>query len=220
MIATTAPAFTAAAAAAASRRWDIYGPIHKGLRAGHGQMMDRLGRADFVGEHQSGLLQDLRRHLDLCGKHLAHEEARIHSALEARRAGASAGLEAQHEQHRARFESLASVIGAVEASGADERRTLGRALYLAFTAYVAEDLEHMRGEETEIWPQLCELFTDDELIAIEMDIVAALSPEDNAAFLRLMLAAMNPEERRVLLGSIEARAPREVYAAVLELAAA
>ena len=75
--------------AAESGRWDIYGPIHKGLRLAHGELLRRMGRADFDAGVEAGLLADLRTHLELASKHLAHEEGVIHPALEARTPGAT-----------------------------------------------------------------------------------------------------------------------------------
>lgn len=203
---------------AVSGRWDIYGPAHKGLRLAHGDMAARLGRADFTRD-QDKLLADLAGHLALGAKHLAHEETHIHAALDARAPGATADLDAQHDHHRARFDSLAIAIRAVQHAASADRPMLGRVLYLAFTGFVAEDLEHMRQEETIIWPKLCALFTDQELAGIEMAIIGSLAPEEVIAFMRLMLPAMNPAERTGLLTGMKADAPPEAYSAVIELAA-
>lgn len=203
--------------AAASRRWDIYGPVHKGLRHAHSQMLTRLGRTDYAGDLRQ-VIADLRAHLAIAAKHLGHEEAFIHAALDAAAPGSLLALNQQHEQHRARLTQLDVMIAALEATAA-ERDAHGRRLYLAFTAFVAEDLEHMRHEETEIWPRLCALFTDEQLADIEMRIIATLTPEDNITMMRMMLPAMNPAERVGLLSGMKAGAPPEAYAAVIELAA-
>lgn len=203
---------------AAARRWDIYGPVHKGLRLGHVDLLTRLGRAAFDGD-EATLIADLKAHLITGRSHLLHEEQFIHPALEARVAGSCATLEAQHQHHRDRFASLDVAIAALEAAGPAERPVLGRALYLEFSAFVAEDLEHMRQEETITWPQLCAHFSDEELAGIEMSIIGSLTPEENIAIMRLMLPAMNRPERNALLGGMKAGAPPEAYDAVIEMAA-
>lgn len=205
--------------AAEGGRWDIYGPIHKGLRLAHGELLRRLGRADFAAEAQPELLADLRGHLELAACHLAHEEEVIHPALEAREAGATGALETDHAHHRARLAMLDGALRAVEHAAPADRPALGRALYLAFSTFVAEDLAHMSREETETWPRLCALFTDAELAGLEMTIVSSLSPDENIAFMRLMLPAMNPAERTALLTAMKSDAPPEAYAAVIDLAA-
>lgn len=193
-------------------RHDIYGPIHKGLRRAHAELMGRLGWADYAVD-QSALLADLREHLRLGAKHLAHEEAHIHTALEARAPQGAARLDAQHAHHRMRFLEVEHHIRGVEAGGGP---AAGRALYLEFGQLVAEDLAHMHEEETITWPRLCALFSDHELIEMEMTIVGSLSPEDTIAFMRMMIPAMNPAERAGLLGGMKAGAPPEAFAAVFE----
>lgn len=205
--------------AAECGRWDIYGPIHKGLRLAHGELLRRLGRADFDAAIPHELLGDLRTHLVLAAHHLAHEEAVIHPALDSRAPGAAAGLDTDHAHHQARLALLHSAIGAIEYAAPADRRALGRGLYLAFSTFVAEDLAHMCREEAEVWPRLCALFSDEELAALEMTIVASLSPADNIAFMRMMLPAMNRAERAALLTAMKTGAPAEAYAEVIELAA-
>lgn len=205
-------------ASVAAGRWDLYGLVHKGLRLGHVDLMTRLGQADFDGD-QTQLLAQLRGHLVLAASHLQHEEQFIHTALEARAPGACRTLEAQHRHHHDRFATLEAAIVGLEQAEPAARRGRGRALYLDFTAFVAEDLEHMRQEETETWPLLCERFTDEELAGVEMQIIGSLSPEENIGFMRMMLPAISRPERSALLAGMKSGAPPEAYAAVIDLAA-
>ena len=205
-------------ALSAARRWDIYGPIHKGLRRAHGAMAARLGSADYAADLRP-LLAELRAHLEIAGQHLAHEEDYIHAALAARAPDAVATLEDQHEHHRARFAALEAAIARLEHGAAADRPGLGRVLYLEFSAFVAEDLLHMLHEETVTWPLLCALFSDEELMETEQAIIASLSPDETIVTMQMMLPAMNPEERTGLLTGMKAGAPPEAYAAVIEHAA-
>lgn len=200
-------------------RWDIYGPVHKGLRLAQGKMSDRLGAADWASADQSGLLADLRNHLRLAASHLAHEDQHIHPVLQSRDAAVEADLADQHDHHRARFAILESQIATCEAGAAEDRQILGRALYHGFSILVAEDLVHMHHEETVVWPRLCALLTDDELRQIEMSIVAAIPPADTIAFMSSMIPALSRAERAELLGGIKAGAPPEAFAAILDFAA-
>lgn len=201
-------------------RWDLYGPIHKGLRLATTDFMVRLGRADFTDDDaSSALLGALGTHLALCADHLAHEETYIHPALEARRGDAAARLTSQHADHRQSFARLERLIArALEAQG-EARLARARELYLAYSAFVAEDLAHMHEEETVTWPLLCSLFSDAELAEIEMRIIGSLPPETNLAFMRLMIPAMNRQERAALLAGMKANAPPEAFEAVIEHAA-
>lgn len=201
-------------------RYDFYGPIHKGLRLGLSQLLLRLGSQDFTDEAgTAALLADLRGQLALSAAHLEHEENHLHKALDARLPGAARTLEDQHRGHQTRFAQLARLTAAVEAAPIAERPAHGHRLYLAFSAFVAEDFHHMHEEEVVTGPILQRLFSDEDLQAIEMTIIASLTPDENIAYMRLMLPAMTPAERAALLSGMKAGAPAEAFAAVIELAA-
>lgn len=201
-------------------RYDFYGPIHKGLRKAQSDLLVRLGAADFGDARAvADLLADMREFLALAAAHIEHEHDHVHDALRAHGADCVDRLDHQHEAHRAAFAEVEVLIERIQAGGAPARAVLGRRLYLAFSAYVARDLEHMLEEETMAAPQLWSLFSDTELMTIEGRIVGSLSPEDAMAFMRLMIPAANPVERAAMLAGMRQQAPREAFDAVLEFAA-
>lgn len=201
-------------------RWDIYGPVHKGLRLAQSRMLARLGNADHADALATALLlADLRELLHLAASHVAHEEDHIHRALAEHAPDAVSRLAHDHDEHLVRFAELEKLVAAVEKADDRERAMRGRALYLAFCAYCAEDLEHMNAEESIAWPILCEIFTDEQLMAIEMGIIGSLTPETSMAFMRLMIPAMSPAERAGMLQGMRASAPAEAFEAVIEFAA-
>lgn len=197
-------------------RYDLYGNVHKGLRRAQCLLLSRLGANDFGDAATTEkLIADLRRLLAMAAAHVRHEDTEIHAALN-RLGIATDLLDEQHEDHHAAFRILEEKIAAVEA--ASDRAEAGRALYLAFAAYVADDFAHMHEEETVTAPLLWQHFSDEELLAIEMRIVSALPPEENMAFTRMMLPAMNPAQRSAMVGGMREGLPPEVFAAVVEFA--
>ena len=201
-------------------RYDLYGPIHKGLRKAQCDLLVRLRNTDFADSGATAqLLSDLRGLQTLAAAHLEHEDAHIHSALRARGVVSTDRLDHQHDDHRGTFAELEALVAAIEAAKPHERSVLGRRLYLAFATYIAHDIEHMHEEETVAAPQLWLLFSDAELMAIENRIVGSLSPEKAMAFMRLMIPAIQPAERAAMLGGMKQQAPREAFDAVIEFAA-
>jgi hypothetical protein len=199
-----------------SPRFDIYGPIHKGLRAAHGDMLIRLGRTDFDAPDE--ILAALRGHLAFCRKHLAHEDVFMHPALEARLPGAKSEVERQHEEHLEDFERMDRAIAAVERAASADRPAAGRQLYLTFSTFVAADLAHMHWEETVLFLQMCALFSDAELVEMHVAIIASLEPQEKIASVRTMMPALNSVERAALLGGIKATAPPQAYEAIVQFA--
>ncbi|GEO84264.1 MULTISPECIES: hypothetical protein [Alphaproteobacteria] len=199
-------------------RFDLYGGVHKGLRKAGCDMLCRLGSTDYENpEEAASALSALRTFLMLAAAHVAHEDDNIHGVLQ-QRGGTTDTVDHQHDDHRRAFDQIEALACSVETVSPIGRRAAGRKLYLAFAAYLAEDLAHMHEEETETAAQLWKTFTDEELLAIEMRIVASMSPEKNMAFMRLMIPAMNPVERAAVLGSVRTGAPPEVFNAIIEFA--
>lgn len=199
-------------------RYDLYGAVHKGLRKAGCDLLCRLGSTDFEDPDEAErVLGDLRTYLMLAASHVVHEDDNIHTVLHDR--GVSTGtVDDQHDDHRASFADLEALAVSIEKAWPMHKRAAGRKLYLAFAAYIADDFAHMHEEETKTAPVLWQHFTDADLAAVEMRIVASMPPEKNMAFMRLMIPAMNPAERAALLGAMRRGAPPEIFDAVIEFA--
>jgi hypothetical protein len=202
------------------QRHDVYGPIHKALRAAMAKLLVKVGATDFSSpEDTAETLAALRSQLAIGARHLHHEELHIHAALEARCPGASGRIEADHHHHEQAFTKLEGLMQAVETSPAAERETLGRELYLRFSQFIAADMVHMLEEETVVMPLLHALFTDSELMAIEGAIVASIPPAETMAIMSEMLPAMHRSERLKFLSFVQRGAPSEAFTAILQQAA-
>jgi iron-sulfur cluster repair protein YtfE (RIC family) len=199
-------------------RYDLYGAVHKGLRKAGCELLVRLGSIDYADPLECDTtLESLRGYLMLAASHVMHEDENIHNMLR-ERGGSTDVVDDQHDDHRAAFALLEKLALDIEKAWPLHKPAAGRRLYLALAAYLAEDLAHMHEEETVIAPALWRSFTDQELVVLEMRIVASLSPEKNMAFMRMMIPAMNPAERAALLGAMRKGAPPEVFSAVIEFA--
>jgi len=212
-----------ASAGTAHGRHDVYGLIHKGLRAFMLETLGRLGRMDVNAMASfSGAVGQTRALLGKLSEHLEHENTFLHSALEARAPGASAATAIEHAGHEQAFEELERLVDACEQAFARGSRAelegLSKQLYLSLSFFVAENLAHMYREETETTKLLWRLYSDDELRAIEGRIVASETPEQLAVGMRWMLPSLTPNERAGLLGGARQGLPPEAFAGLMGLA--
>jgi hypothetical protein len=197
--------------------FDLYGPVHKGLRLALTGLLTRLGAQDWMdAESTTALLDALRAQLEISAAHLKHEEEHIHRLLDARLPEGAIRPRHQHESHDAAFADLTLMIETIAAAPQAERPTLGRRLYLRFSTFVAEDFEHMAEEEQAVQPMLQALLTDDEMRAIEAGILAAIPPARAQAFLKLMIPAMSRPERAAFVAGARAHAPNDIAVAMIE----
>lgn len=200
-------------------RYNFYHAIHKALRLGHCRILPALGSLDYRDRARTeSLMADLRNLMAVGRGHLEGENREIHAALEERRPGASAHATDDHEDHESSFAEIDALIGAVEQAAITERELAGRRLYRRYAAFVAHDLEHMDGEETELLSALHEAFTDDELKAMESRIVSAIPPQKMAAVMMLMAPALNHGERVDLLAKLQKAMPETAFNGLLSTA--
>lgn len=203
-------------AAAPRATHDLYYTVHKGIRHAHGRMLDRIATADVREPEAARALADaVASHVALCRSHLAHEDAEIHTAIEARVPGASEMASHQHGDHERSFVELAELAQALASADPAAAPAAQRALYRRFVLFMAHDFEHMDGEEYALQPILQAYFTDEELMAIEHRIVSAIPEQEMVQFLRPMLAAASVAEREAMLSGMKAGMPEEVFSGLL-----
>jgi hypothetical protein len=199
-----------------SPRFDLYGPVHKGLRALMADIVQRIGSLDV---EDSAQLQDACTQalemLELLRSHVDHEDEHIHPMLERCRPGGAAQASGEHVTHRQVLETLA---GEVRALRAVPSYAAADALYQNLAELMAENLQHMRMEDLGHQSLLWAHYTDAELMALDGRIVGSLAPKEMMAFLRWMIPAMSPPQRLGLMLGLRAQAPATVHMAVSRLA--
>jgi hypothetical protein len=200
----------------ASPRFDLYGPVHKGLRAYMAHTLERLGSLDVEDAVQlQDTAQQVLELLDTLRSHVDHEDEHIHPMLEQCRAGGATQATQEHVEHR---RVLATLAGEVRALLAAPSYVAADALYQNLAELMAENLVHMRLEDLGHQSVLWQHYTDAELIALDGRIVGSLAPREMMLFLRWMLPAMSPPQRLGLMLRLRAGAPTTVQVAVTRLA--
>lgn len=201
---------------ATAPRFDIYQPIHKGLRVFMGDTLSRLGRVDVTdAEDLADALGQLEALLDFCAKHVQHENEFIHTAIRARQPAAASRTTEDHAEHLQSIDALHQETRAVYAADDAQRHVLALRLYRHLALFVAENLQHMHIEETANNAALWAHYTDEELVALHDRLVATIAPADTMLTMRWMVPALTPQQRAGMLGEMKAGAPAEVVDAVV-----
>ncbi len=200
-------------------RYDIYGAVHKGLRKAGCDLLGRLGTADFQNAEETGfLIGDLRNYLMLAASHVNRTRMSTSTWRSPTRASRPSRWTSSTTTTAPPSASWKNSIAAWEKAGPLHKPACGRKLYLAFAAYIADDFAHMHEEEAVTGPLLWRNFTYNEILGIEMRIIASLPPEKSMAFMRIMIPAINPVERAALLGAMKKDAPPAIFQAVIDFA--
>ena len=198
-------------------RIDLYGCVHKGLRAFMFDTLERLGRCDALDAAElAEATAGARTLLATMRSHLEHENAFVHETMEARRPGSSRTTAEDHDEHRASIAALGAGLDALEALPEGARPWALYRLYLRFARFVAENLEHMEVEETHNTAMLRDAYDDAELAAMHDRLIASIPPAEMAVFHRWMFVAMSHGERLGMLSAMRAHAPAPVFDASVE----
>ncbi len=203
----------------ARTRLDFYAGIHKALRLFLTQTLTRVGSTDPAdADEVAATLDQVERLLVVCELHLRDENQFVHPALERAQAGSAARIGAEHVHHEetiADLRDLAALVG--HCAPAARAAALDR-LYYAMALFVAENLQHMHVEQTAHNAVLWAAYTDDELMAIEHEIVASIPPQAMAEMLGWFMPALNAPERAGMLAGMRQGMPPDAFVGVLAIA--
>ncbi len=146
--------------------------------------------------------------------HADHEEVFVQPALEEHARPSPARSSRRTASSRPAPPPLELLADrAVDSCPTDARLATHR-LYLGLAGFTSAYMVHQEFEELEVMPALSAAVSVDDLLAIDMAIIATVSPEEMVYSATLMLPAMNVEDRVELVGGMREGMPSEVFAGV------
>lgn len=200
-------------------RHDPYRHIHKGLRAFMFDTLHRIGRMDAgdAAELRSALDQ-ADRLLTFMAAHVKHENEHMHTAIEAGTPGGARHTADDHGDHIESLAALREQVAALRNADAAARDALAHRLYLDLAEFTAENLSHMRVEETHNNQQLWTLYSDAELEAIHDRLLASVEPPTMMEAVTWMARSLSVPELAGMLADAKAKVPAPAFEAALETA--
>lgn len=198
------------------QRYDMYAFIHKGLRKGLCECLQVLSSVDDRnnGEFEK-MASKVHEFLDLCDAHVHHENDYIHPSLESRSPGSSLDITKQHDEHSKHIQHLRAELQRIERLPSLRRAPALHRYYREFALFVADNFKHMEHEESELNGALWASYSDEEINAIEENLVAHVDPNLMPLIQGLMVSAMTPSERINFLGSIQPQVPTDIFEAMV-----
>lgn len=204
------------ATAESNVRIDLYANIHKALRAMMLDTLQGVGRLDAYDDQDVATACDrVHRLAQACERHLAHENQFVHPAIEAVQPDASARIAQEHVDHLSEIQALHQGAAQVLTRQGAARARAVEGLYRQLALFAAHNFTHMQIEEVHHNHVLWQHYRDDELVAIEQRIIAAIPPQEAIETMRWMVPALTPLQRQQMLEGLRAGAPGEVFDAVI-----
>jgi hypothetical protein len=206
------PPLAVEAAPLESVTFDFYRHLHKGLRSELFAVTHAVGRLDPADDE--GLARLRARWNDLVyllEQHAYHEETIVQPVLEALAPEIAAEVPSSHRALDARVAAIGVLVDRAIAAPPSGRRLAVHRLYLGLTELGAEYLRHFEFEELEVIPRLSVALPVEQLVAMNSQVVDSISAEDMVKNGRIMLPAMNVDDRVELIGGIKDRFPPDVF---------
>jgi len=194
-------------------RYNAFYQIHKGLRAMLYETAIDLQRTDFNNEEESAeTLTNIEKVVSLFDKHAYHEDTLVFPAVEKYEPSVVDAFEQEHIKDLelgSKLRTLIAMFDSVESD--DDKIQLGSAIRKSFVEFLTFNLEHMAKEEDIINNLLWRYYTDDEIRAIEYQIVSKQTPEATALACKWMLRGLSNKEITRWLDLVEKNAPEVVF---------
>jgi len=199
-------------------RFDLYGPVHKGLRARLFDLGVELDRCDFNAPVEVTVaLGAYRRTASFLREHHEHEDHFVDPALQQCSSDLREAVAPQHvlaEKALAELDVLVATIARTQ----DGRRSAGARLCARYRQFLGDYLQHMNHEETAVTAALWAKYTDAELTGLRARLQDSIPISRFIEWLEILLPAMNIDERTAMLQALKANAPEPTFTAVTGVA--
>jgi hypothetical protein len=195
-------------------RVNIYGFPHKGIRYGLGQLSFKVGSLIFDDKQDLKICKQIADDLsELLNLHLHSEEDFVLKPLEARAPGSTQHNHDDHmEMERLEHDMNEAIQNLLNAPD----QMLMNIAYSKINNFIKEYFRHMSEEETDINKVLWEHFTDEEILGMQGQILAKLTPDQFFKWFKYIIPSLSQFEQSLMLGGFKQNAPTEAYTGTIK----
>ena len=179
-----------------------------------------LQQTDFANDAEASVvLAKINDVLFTFYNHAHHEDGFIIPAVETYEPQLAASFEQEHVEDSRIANELKNLIAIYENTFFPEEKTIcGSAIVKSFTAFIVFNLKHMAKEEILLNQALWQHYTDEQIIAIQQQLMAAIPPAELQQTSRWMMRAISTNDVINWLKNVKATAPASVFNNLLGMA--
>lgn len=194
-------------------RMNLYGFPHKGLRRALSKLGEFAGKTDYSNAQSLAELQALGQEVkDMLDHHAHIEETFVLAELEKKAPGSTRDNLDEHKELEHEFEQCAQFLQGL--SPASPHMDSGK-YYSDYFAFFSKYINHMAMEENKMNALIWEHFSDQELGGWHGRIVSSFKPEETLTWFKYIVPALNPFERKIILGGLKGGAPAAFFDQIL-----
>lgn len=194
-------------------RYNSFRLIHKGLRAMLYAVSLKIQQADLSSETEgTPVVEEIQLLIALFEKHAHSEDTYYNAPLEKLKPEIAGFFEKEHkEDHRLGNELSAIIKSWKAAEDGQSRSVAGQKLFYAFNEYIAFNLYHMNKEELKLNEAMWSVYTDEQIVEIEEEVVKNIPPDAMGEYSKWILCGNNNEDIAGWIHSIKNGAPAQVF---------
>ena len=202
-------------------RYNVFYLIHKGLRAMLYDAATSLQQTDFADVLMAApALAKVNDVLFAFEHHAHHEDNFILPAVEAYEPEIAASFESEHQEDYRLAGRLKNLLIIYENSFLPEERTVcGSAITKSFTEFLTFNLQHMAKEELLLNHALWRLYTDEQIKAIQQQLMATITSMELQAASRWIMRAISTADAIEWLKSVRQLSPGTAFNDLMKIAA-
>ncbi len=201
-------------------RYNSFYLIHKGLRAMLYDAALTLQRTDFTNSTEAQtVLEKVNEVLFTFDHHAQHEDSFVNPAVGVYEPELEASFEAEHvEDHRlgSLIRNLLNIYDST--SFPEEKIVCGSAIIKHFVEFMVFNLNHMAKEEMLLNQALWKYYTDEQIIAIEQQLLATIPPAEMQITSKWMMRAISNSDAVNWLKKVKHSAPAFVFNNLMHIA--
>ncbi len=201
------------------QRADLYTEVHKGLRRALTSLLNDAGRLDVTDPKAVVNFNDELGFLTgLLSEHAENEDMYVQPLLDPAETDLAATIEAAHQELETEINAVMEAYQQLGETDEEPAPSAGKSAYYKLSAFIGRYLVHMSTEELEVMPYLQGRLTDPELMDITNQLRGSIPPPRMADYLKLMIPAMNIQERTAMFSGMKTFAPPEALDGACQLA--
>lgn len=204
------------------QRYNIFFPVHRGLRALLFETAQNLQQTDFTNaDEATDAVEQIKNVVRIFDGHAAKEDKFVFAAIAAYEPSVVDAFEQEHVEDHKLGEDLQNWLTAFGyAVAPSAKQTIGVELTKSFIEFTVFNLKHMAKEEQTINPLLWRYYSDEEIHGITQQILKSLAPAESALVSRWMVRGLNNVEIAEWLKGVKNSAPQPAFEGLLLLAEA
>lgn len=201
------------------QRYNIFFPVHKGLRALLYETAIKLQQTCFDNDAEAAAAIDrLKIVIAIFESHAHKEDDYLFASIAEYEPAIIDAFAQEHKQDHALCENLQKSMATFDAADAANKLAMGEEIMKAFTWFMVFNLTHMAKEEQVINPVLWRYYTDAQLRQITQQIMKSVPQQETAFVSKWMMRGLNNDEVLYWMHGVKDTAPQPAFEALLAVA--